>query len=145
MSDATHDRPAATDPGASPERPAPGGALGTFLGMVIDRPEPGRATGTVTIGPDHHNPHGVAHGGVIYTVVDTAMGGAVMGRLEGQERWCATIELSIRYLRPVIEGTVTAEATVRHLGKRVAHVAADVHDEQGRLVALATGSFALLP
>lgn len=35
----------------------------------------------LTIRPEHMNPHGVLHGGVIYTLADFAMGGALTSLL----------------------------------------------------------------
>ena len=66
----------------------------------------------------HLNPHGVVHGGVVFTLVDTAMGQATMGAVEDGMR-CATIELSVRYLRPITGGRLVATASVLEAGRRV--------------------------
>jgi acyl-CoA thioesterase len=99
----------------------------------------GCASFDLTIRPDHMNPYGVVHGGVVFTLVDYAMGGAMVSRLGPGER-CATLEIKINYLAPVTEGELSAEATVVERTRRVGVLEARVHGD-GRLVALATGSF----
>ncbi len=90
----------------------------------------------------HMNPNGVAHGAVPFTLMDTAMGGAVMSTVaEGQR--CATIEMQTRFHRPVATGSLTATARVTTAGRRVIHLAAETRDDDDRLVASATASFAV--
>ena len=43
------------------------------------------------------NPHGVLHGGVLYAMADTGMGGALYPLLDKSEL-CATIEVKINYV-----------------------------------------------
>ena len=49
--------------------------LGDFLAMSLARGEPGSCTATVPVDARCLNPHGNVHGGVLFTMVDTAMGG----------------------------------------------------------------------
>lgn len=100
----------------------------------------GRCCFEVTVRPNHMNPHGVVHGGVVYSLVDYAMGGALTSRLAPGER-CATLEVKINYLSPVSSGVLTAEAWVVERTKRIGVLEAKVHVDGNRLVALATGSF----
>jgi acyl-CoA thioesterase len=102
--------------------------------------EEGRCRFELTVGPEHMNPHGVVHGGVVYALVDYAMGGAATSRLQAGER-CATLEIKINYLAPVVGGPVTAEAWVVARTARIAVLEARVHADPDQLVALATGSF----
>ncbi len=94
------------------------------------------------VASQHLNPHGVVHGGVVYTLVDFAMGGALTSRLEAGER-CATMEIKISYLVAVADGTLRAEAHVVERARRIGVLEARVHSGNGRLVALATGTFAI--
>jgi acyl-CoA thioesterase len=80
------------------------------------------------------------HGGILYTLVDFAMGGALTSQLEPGER-CTTLEVKINYVLPVASGEVRAEAVVVSRSRRFGLMEARVHDEGQRLVALATGSF----
>jgi acyl-CoA thioesterase len=88
----------------------------------------------------HLNPHGVVHGGVVYSLVDYAMGGALTSRLTPGER-CATLEIKINYLAAAGAGPLFAEAKVADRTTRIGVLEARVTDGQGRLIALATGSF----
>ena len=50
-----------------------------------------------------------AHGGVLFTMLDTALGRAVISVLpDGQG--CATVECKINFFRPVVRGRIVAEA-----------------------------------
>lgn len=118
--------------------------LQEHLGFEMALLEPGVATATLTAEEHHRNPHGVVHGGVLFTLVDTSMGKATTSVLGDGER-CATIEIQIRFLRAVFAGGVVATTRVVHRGSRVVQLASEVVDDAGRLVATATGSFAVIP
>ena len=121
--------------------PAPAfGGLGRLLGMRPGTIGDGRCSWSLTVGPDHLNPYGTVHGGVVYSLVDQAMGGALFSRLEPGER-CATLEIKINYLAPVTSGDITAEASLLQRTKRTAVVEARVHAGSGALIAHATGTF----
>ena len=118
--------------------------LAEFCNLEIDQVAPGHALGTVHLDPARHaNPNGVAHGGVIFTAVDTTMGAATQSAL-GPDQICATIEVQIRFFRPVAAGTVHVDTEVVNRGRKVVHLVSRVTDDDGRQVAMATGSFAVL-
>ncbi len=118
-------------------------ALGEFLGMSVETVAPGVARAVADATTTHHNPHGFVHGGVLFTMVDTSMGAATMSTLtEGQR--CSTIELHLRFLRPIVDGRIVVETTVVKPGRRIVHLESKVSDQHGRLVATATGSFAVI-
>jgi acyl-CoA thioesterase len=71
------------------------------------------------------------------------MGGATMAALpEGQI--CATIEIKISYLAGVRGGTLTCETGIIKQGRSVVFLESRVTDSAGKLVATATGSFAVI-
>jgi acyl-coenzyme A thioesterase PaaI-like protein len=77
-----------------PERSAPGiGPLAGLLGVRRRRLAGGEACLELIVRLDHMNPSGVRPGGVVHTLVDYAMGAALVMRLEPGER-CA-LELKI--------------------------------------------------
>jgi len=118
--------------------------LRTHLGMDVGSPSPGRGEARVAIDDRHLNPNGVVHGAVLFAMVDTAMGAAAMGVVPAGHL-CASIEVHLRFLRPVSSGTLSAEVEVDRAGRRVIHLSGRVHDGDGGLVATASGTFAVLP
>jgi uncharacterized protein (TIGR00369 family) len=119
------------------------GALGDTLGMVTTARGPGWSKMRLTVDRAWSNPNGVLHGGVVYTLIDYSMGGAVQPSLpEGDS--CASIEVKVSYLAPVREGTLTAETQVVKQGRNVAFLESKVTDETGRLIATGSGSMFIL-
>ena len=125
----------------SDERSDPGvGAFAELLGARRAHMGEGSCRFELTAESRHLNPHGVVHGGVLYSIVDYAMGGALTSRLAPGER-CATLEIKINYLAAAAAGPLAAEATVVDRTSRIGVLEARVTDGAGRLIALATGSF----
>ncbi len=118
--------------------------LKQFLGMELTGDEPGVGIATVDLGAAHLNPNGVAHGAVLFALVDTAMGKSTMSVIDEPGRYCASIEVSLRFIRPAVAGELTATATVVKRGRNVVHLDARVVGSDERLVATAAGTFAIL-
>jgi uncharacterized protein (TIGR00369 family) len=120
------------------------GALAHLLGIRPASMGGGRARFALTVREDHLNPNGVVHGGIVYSLADTAMGAALFSGLEpGQS--CTTLEIKINYLAPVTSGELVAEASVIARTKRTGVLEARVHGDGGALVAVATGTFYIQP
>ncbi len=116
------------------------GALARTLGIRPVSMGDGRARFALKVREDHMNPNGVVHGGVVYSLADTAMGAALFSALEpGQS--CTTLEIKINYLAPATSGELAAEASVVARTKRTSFLEARVHGDDDRLVAVATGTF----
>ena len=99
----------------------------------------GRATVMLTAGPQHANPMGTLHGGILCDIADAAMGMAYAGTLNDGETF-TTLELKINFLRPVWTARLRATAIVVHRGRSVGLAECDVTDEQQRLIARATST-----
>ncbi len=100
----------------------------------------GEASFELTVRPEHMNPYGVLHGGLLYALVNYAMGAALVSRLDPGER-CATLEVKIQCLTPVPSGEVRAEARVVERTRRIGILEARAYADGDRLVAVATGTF----
>ena len=116
----------------------------TYLGVQIERAEEGEAVAHLRLASHHLNRRGVVHGGVISSLLDTALGAAVISAIP-KEWWCATISLSVQFLEGAGEGLLTATGRVLRRGRRVAFAGGEVRDRSGRLVAAAEGSWHLWP
>jgi len=87
------------------------------------------------------NPYGVVHGGVVYSLADTAMGGALYSSMSENER-CVTVEMKVSYFEAVSSGVLDCTAQVVHRSRRLGHVEAEVKNGD-RLVAKASGTFSI--
>jgi acyl-CoA thioesterase len=111
------------------------------VGLQLLEKGPGRSRWTLPLQPLHMNTHGVVHGGVLFTLADTAMGSALYGALQPGQI-CATINVKINYFKPVFGGTVICVSEVVNQGKSVAHLDASLYVDDV-LVARANGDFAI--
>jgi len=105
-----------------------------LVGFRLTAFEDGVPRMEMDVGPQHHNPMGTVHGGVLCDLADAAMGTAVAATLAAGESF-TTVELSSRFLRPVVAGHLVATARIVQRGRTVVHVEAEVVDAQGRGVA----------
>jgi uncharacterized protein (TIGR00369 family) len=127
----------------SGEVPPPPIAL--LLGMEVPRIDPGRAVFTLEAGEHLYNPIGSVHGGVLATLLDSALGCAVHSTLPAGVGY-TTIDLNVTYLRPATRdsGRLTCEAELIHSGRKVATCRAHIVDDDGRLYATATTTCLIL-
>lgn len=115
--------------------------FGELIGLEFTQSEGGFSRGVLEVDEKHMNPHNVVHGGVIYSMADTGMGGAVYSCLK-EDELCATVEIKIVYMAPVSSGRLTCDTRVVHRGKRIAILESEVKNND-RLVAKATGTYSL--
>lgn len=111
-----------------------------LLGIEVDSVEPGHAVLSMKLRDDLMRNSGIAHGGAIATLIDSAMAIAIMAQLEENER-TVTVDLTIHYLRPISEGTARASARVVRFGRRVITVSAELFDDNGKLSATAISTY----
>ncbi|HET6851979.1 MAG TPA: PaaI family thioesterase [Pyrinomonadaceae bacterium] len=111
-----------------------------LLGIELDSLEPGHAVLLMPMRDELKRNGGIAHGGAIATLIDSAMAFAIVPMLAEDER-SITVDLTIHYLRPVSEGTARASARVVRAGKRVITVSAELFDSQEKLAATAISTY----
>jgi uncharacterized protein (TIGR00369 family) len=122
---------------------APPPPIARLIGFSLADVEAGRAVVTFEAGPQHANPMGTVHGGVLCDVADAAMGMAYAATLDEGESF-TTLELKINFLRPVRSGRLTATGRVVKGGRTVGLVECDVVDAEDRLVARASSTCLIL-
>src|ERR671917_777698 len=109
------------------EETGPGG-FAERIGAAVEDTEDGSARIAFEVREEHLNPAGTLHGGVLATLVDTAMGQAVR-TTTGEGEVPATSQLTVTYLRPGKPGGLVVTAAVRTRGEHLtvceAHVAQD--------------------
>lgn len=111
-----------------------------LMGMQLVDLQLDMATIKIDMRDDLRHPGGILHGGVTATLIDTAMAYAVRTRVAPEER-TATIDLTVHYLRPHIDGTFACTAKVVRAGKRIFTVSADVYNESGDPIATAISTY----
>jgi acyl-CoA thioesterase len=111
-----------------------------LLGIEVDAVEPGHAVLSMKLRDDLMRNNGIAHGGAIATLIDSAMAIAIMAQLAEGER-TVTVDLTIHYLRPISEGTAKASARVVRAGRRVITVSAELFGDDGKLAATAISTY----
>lgn len=112
------------------------------FGMEVDEATRGEVVLGWEAREEHLNLQGLVHGGVLATLLDTAMGLAVRSALEPGRRH-VTIEMGIHYLRAAHPGRLRARGRVARVGREIAFADADVVDGQDRVLARATGTFSV--
>ncbi len=112
-----------------------------LIGLEVDQVSEGLVTFAFEPAEFHYNPLGTVHGGILTTVLDSAMGCAVHSRLRAGLSY-TTLEVKVSFLRPVrvTTGRIRGEGKVVHLGGRVATAEAHLVDRDGELYAHATST-----
>jgi uncharacterized protein (TIGR00369 family) len=117
--------------------------IAELIGFRVEAVADGRAAAVLDAGPQHANPMGTLHGGVLCDLADAAMGMAFVSTLAPEESF-TTMALSIQFFRPVRQTRLRAEARVVNRGKNVGYVECDVADQDGRPIAKATSNCVVL-
>jgi uncharacterized protein (TIGR00369 family) len=115
------------------------------IGWRIETVEHGRLGLRLLPGEHLYHAGGLVHGGVIATVLDSAMSGAAMSTLE-QGQACTTTQLSIHFVAGVrpSAGELHVDGSVKHRGGTMITMHGTVSDGAGRLYAHATASCLIL-
>jgi acyl-CoA thioesterase len=124
--------------GAVPE--VPDSNFWHLLGMSVEKREKGKASVVLPVSDQLRQLFKVVHGGAIASLIDSVIGVAANSLLAPGKR-AATVEMNVNYLLPVAGGQLTATATILQQGRRIIVGTADVHDDQGRLVACGRATF----
>jgi len=119
------------------EMPPP--PVARLIGITMASAAPGRVVMEMEVRPQHANPMGTLHGGILCDLADAAMGMAYASSLDEGETF-TTLELKINFLKPVRTGRLTATGRLVKGGRTVGLVECDVHDNKDRLVARASST-----
>jgi acyl-CoA thioesterase len=111
-----------------------------LIGLEVVDLEPGWSKTRLEHREDLTQPAGIMHGGVIASVIDSGIAHALLLTERFQELRedggaLVSVDLRVKYLRPVSEGTITCESTVLRLGRQVIHAEAIVTNAEGKEVA----------
>ena len=111
------------------------------LNVVPEYAENGKSRISLEMKPEHANSFGVAHGGVVMTLLDFAMAAAARSCIN-HPLGAITIDMTISFLRPSV-GKIVVEGTVLKSGKTINYCEAVVLNELGEITAKSSGTFVL--
>jgi len=114
-----------------------------LLGMEIVRAQDGIGQVRIQVDARLMHPQQMVHGGVIFTIADTAMSMALMSVIPPGTPF-GTIEAKINYMLPVQSGELLAEGKITHEGGSTAVMEATVYNLDGegrRAIAQVLGTF----
>ena len=120
-------------------RPTKDVPIARLIGFETKEIAAGRATVTLAAGPQHANPMGTLHGGILCDIADAAMGMAFASTLGPGESF-TTVELKINFFRPVWDARLKAEGKVVRRGRNLGYVECEITDERNQLIAKAAST-----
>ena len=125
--------------------------LGIHVVLDSGRPDDAQPIVRVDIDDRHLRSHNIAHGGIVCTVLDTAMGAvaytAHSARLRetsanAEEVELVTSQLTIHFLRPAWNGeTLIGRGHIIHHGSKTIVVRGEVETAAGKPIAAGSGTF----
>ena len=111
------------------------------LGVLPEYAKDGKSRINLEIRPEYENSFGIAHGGVIMTLLDFAMGAAAR-TASNHQLGAITIDMTTSFLRPSL-GKIVVEGTLLKAGKSINYCEAVALNEAGEITAKASGTFML--
>jgi acyl-CoA thioesterase len=111
-----------------------------LLGIQLRDISAGVATLALDVRDELKRNNGIAHGGAIASLIDTATAFATISLL-GPNHPAITIDLTINFMRPIPTGTATATARVLRMGRRTVVVSAEVFRHDGKPAATALSTY----
>jgi uncharacterized protein (TIGR00369 family) len=116
------------------------------LDFILTEMSEGRAVFTCTPSEFHYNPIGMVHGGLIATLLDSALGCCIHTLLPAGTAY-TTLEIHTNLVRPLTRdtGEIRCEGNILHIGKRMATAEAKVTDRAGKLYGHGTTTCMIFP
>ncbi len=113
------------------------------LGVRVVEMDKDRVVLAIDVGPTHHQPYGILHGGVSALLAEGAASFAGSLNISGDKIVVGT-ELNCSHLRPMTHGTLFATATPIRIGRSIQVWGIEMTDERGRLISVARCSLQVL-
>ena len=103
--------------------------------LIFDDITPARVTGHLVLGPEHHTPWGIVHGGVYTTAIESVASVGASTAVRDQGQVAVGLTNTTHFLRSVTAGQVSVEAIALSQGRTHQLWRVDITDESGRLIA----------
>lgn len=105
-----------------------------LIGLEFISIDLGQSVFEMSAGPQHANPMGTLHGGIVCDLADAALGTSMSSTLEDDESF-TTLDLVVKFLKPVWQARLRATANVVKRTRSLGLVECEVTDDAGSLVA----------
>jgi acyl-CoA thioesterase len=111
-----------------------------LIGLEILDLEPMWSKARLRFRSDLTQPVGIMHGGVIASLVDSGIAHALLltdrfQELRDEGGALVSVDLRIKYLRPVSDGEIVCESKVLRLGRQIKHAESIETNSEGKEVA----------
>ncbi len=119
-------------------KPPPAAVL---IGYQLHEIDVGRVVFELEPAEYHYNPFASVHGGILSTVLDSAMTSAILTTLPAGVG-CSTLEIKVNFVRPITDrtGRVICEGKIIHGGNRIAIAEGRITDSHDKLCAFAVST-----
>jgi 1,4-dihydroxy-2-naphthoyl-CoA hydrolase len=104
-------------------------------GLTVDVISASRVTGHIDLGPGHHTPWGIVHGGVYTTAIESAASIGASTAVAKLGMVAVGLTNTTHFLRSVKSGRVEVEAVALNQGRTQQLWRVDVSDGSGKLIA----------
>jgi 1,4-dihydroxy-2-naphthoyl-CoA hydrolase len=115
------------------EHPSP---FVSAAGLHLTTVAPERVEGWIELGPEHHTPWGVVHGGVYTTAIESAASVGASTAVVDQQQFAVGLNNNTDFVRPMVEGRVDVAAEPIQQGRVQQLWRVQIKREDGKLVAL---------
>jgi 1,4-dihydroxy-2-naphthoyl-CoA hydrolase len=118
--------------------PVPGGSDSAFMraaGLVFDEVGPAAVTGHIDLGPEHHQPWGLVHGGVYTTAIESAASVGASTAAAEHGLVAVGVNNNTNFVRSKVTGRVRVQAGAIQQGRTAQLWEVRIVDEDDRLVA----------
>jgi uncharacterized protein (TIGR00369 family) len=104
-------------------------------GLMLDEISSTKVRGHIDLGPEHHTPWGIVHGGVYATAIESAASIGACSAVADAGQVAVGLTNTTHFLRSLNDGRATVEAVALNQGRTQQLWSVDIKDESGRLVA----------
>jgi uncharacterized protein (TIGR00369 family) len=113
----------------------PPSAFMQAAGLVLDNVESSHVTGWIDLGPEHHQPWGLIHGGVYSTAIESAASVGASTAAQDDGLVAVGVNNNTNFLRSMTDGRVTVDARAIQQGRTQQLWEVRITDDRDRLVA----------
>lgn len=114
------------------------------LGIELAEASLERIVMTMPVVARVHQPYGLLHGGASVTLAESAASIGTALHIDRQTQMAVGLEINANHLRPVRDGTLVAEATPLHHGRKTMVWDIKIRDEQERLICVSRCTVAIV-